>query len=216
MRQGNRVRWVLGGLAMGSAIAAWVACSSDPTPAIEPTPDASTTADTGAQQDTGGPPVDSGTEDAAKDAGRVYDAGPPIVLDGGPEGGVPCVLGGVLEDEPNDDRATANTVDPTRCGVLVAKTSDDAGADGGDAGDAGAGTESDFLTFTLKPTTKSFYIQFAGDISMKVDVEGQPSVIITPTSAPPVAFVQNKPYYIEVRSLNGKPTNWRVTVFQDP
>ncbi len=206
MRDGLRLRLVLG-LAATSAIATWLACSSDPDP-ISDTPDATTGSDSGSNPDSGGGPIDSGGGgDAAQEAGRVYDAGPPIVLDAG-DGGIPCVVGGLLEDEPNDSPDAANPVDPTRCGVVIATASGDAGADGGS-------TESDFLTFTLKPATKNFYIQFAGNVSLKVDVEGQPSVTITPTSAPPVAFVRDKPYLIEVRSLTGNPTNWRVTVFQD-
>jgi len=211
MRDGLRLRLVLG-LAAASAIATWIACSSDPTPAIDAA-DATTGNDSGATPDTGGGPVDSGGGgDASQEAGRVYDAGAPNVLDAGDlyEGGIPCVVGGVLEDEPNDTPDAANPVDPTRCGAVLATASSDAGA-----GDGGGATESDFLTFTLKPATKNFYIQFAGNISLKVDVEGQPSVTITPTSAPPVAFVRDKPYLVEVRSLTGKPTTWRVTVFQD-
>ena len=146
--------------------------------------------------------------DVVKDTGPMYDAGQPNVLDGGDlyEGGIPCVVGGQLEEEPNDDRDAANPVMPTRCGVVLVD------ADGGTSGNPLV-AESDFLTFTLPSTTKSFYIQFAGDVSLKIDVEGNPSVTITPTMSGNVPLVKDKPYFIEVRSLNGKVATWRVTIF---
>ena len=191
----------------GAAFAAWIAaCSgSDQQDVVTPTPDATPEA---ALPDTFAPDVQNDVVlDVVKDTGPIYDAGPANVLEAGPEyeGGIPCVVGGVLEVEPNDTKATANTLAPTVCGALL--VSADAGADGG--------IESDFLTFTLPSTATNFYIQFSGDISMKVDVEGNPSVTITPTMAATIPFVKEKPYYIEVRSLTNKRVNWRVTVFQN-
>jgi hypothetical protein len=146
--------------------------------------------------------------DVVQDTGTIYDAGPANVLEAGDEyeGGVPCVVGGQLEEEPNDDPDAANTLAPTRCGAILLT------ADGGTGSPTIA--ESDFLTFTLPTTTNTFFIQFSGDVSLKVDVEGNPSVTITPTTSAAVPFVKGKPYFIEVRSLNGKKAFWRVTVFQ--
>ncbi len=214
------------GILLASGAATWAACGSDATSGTGP-------ADGGLADggiDTG---IDTGPADTGIDTGpvKVYDAGIPTTFDGG----VPCVVGGLLEEEPNDTPATANKVDPTRCGTISFRGAGDAGPDAGmvdagpdaarDAGDAGdaavvdAGpppvAESDFLTFTLKPATRSFFIQFNGDVTLKVDVEGKPSSTITPTSAPTLPFVKDKPYFIEVRSNSGKEVSWRVTVFQD-
>ncbi|MBX3187753.1 MAG: hypothetical protein KF819_12090 [Labilithrix sp.] len=208
MRKPFRIRLGLG-LAASTAVGAWLAAcgGSDPQDVIEPVdsgPETSTV-------DNFRP--DTGTPDTGKpDTGPVYDAGAPTILDGGDlyEGGIPCVVGGVLEEEPNDDRDAANVVDPTRCGaILMTATSD---GDGG-AGDAAA--EVDFLTFTLKPATTSFFIQFQGDVILKVDVEGKPTTTITKTTSPAVPFVRDKPYFIEIRSETGRRANWRVTVFEN-
>ena len=189
----------------GGLLAAWIAaCGGSDEQDVIATPDAAPEA----APDTSKPDVQTDTSvvDSAKDAGPVYDAGPPTVLEAGPEyeGGVPCVLGGTLEEESNDDKDAANTIDPTRCGAILLT------ADGGtDAGVA----ESDFLTFALKPATKNFYIQFAGDITLTITVDNQ-TVIFTPTSQPPVPFVRDKPYFIQVKSVDGKKQNWRVTIFE--
>jgi hypothetical protein len=208
MRKPLRTRLGLG-LALSAAIGAWLAaCGGSDTQDVIESPDT-------------GPPEtstvdnfrpDTGPPDTGKpDTGPVYDAGPPNVLDGGDlyEGGVPCVVGGLLEEEPNDDRDAANVVDPTRCGAILLTASSD--PDGG-AGDAAA--ELDYLTFTLKPATKSFYIQFQGDVILTVDVEGKPTTTITKTSSPPVPFVRDKPYFIQIKSETGKRANWRVTIFE--
>jgi hypothetical protein len=173
--------------------------------------------------DTG--PKDTGA-DVAKESGPIYDAGPVVTLDGGDlyEGGVPCVLGGELEEEPNDDTANANTLNPnpllpeagkaqsrsTRCGVMFL-----VGADGGDAGnDSGLVPELEYLTFQLQSTTKSFFVQYGGNVVLKVEVEGHPPVTI-PSPDASIPFVKNKPYYIQVKSADGKSQKWRVTLFED-
>lgn len=195
----------------GAAFAAWIAaCSGSDSQDVVTAPDAAPEA---SRPDTSLPDVQNDVIlDVVKDTGPIYDAGPPTVLDGGDlyEGGIPCVLGGLLEEEPNDDKTTANTLMPTRCGAILLT-----GDGGASVTDGGSVAESDFLTFTLPTTTTTFYLQFSGDISLKIDVEGNPSVTITPTMPANVPLVRDKPYYVEVRSLNGKRANWRVTVFQN-
>jgi hypothetical protein len=173
--------------------------------------------------DTG--PKDTGA-DVQKEAGPIYDAGAPIVLDGGDlyEGGIPCVVGGELEEEPNDDVASANPLNAnpplpeagkaqsraTRCGAMFLVD-----ADGGDAGnDSGLVAELEYLTFQLQPTTKSFYVQYGGNVVLKVEVEGHAPVTI-PSADASIPFVKNKPYYVQVKSADGKSQKWRVTLFED-
>ena len=183
-----------------------VACSGSDEQDVISTPDAGTEA---SFVDNYKPPViaDTSVPETTVEAGPIYDAGPPTVIEAGAEygeAGVPCVVGGTLEEEPNDEADAANELMPTRCGAVLLT------ADGGtDAGVA----ESDFLTFTLKATTKSFYIQFSGDINMTITVDGQ-TVNFTPTSQPKVPFVKDKPYTVQVKSADGKKQNWRVTIFE--
>lgn len=212
--------WLGMTLAVSTGVGLLVACSgSDDTP-VTPTADAApeATVDTGVQ-DTSRP--DTGPADAARDTGPQYDAGPPITLDSG----IPCVQGGIEEMEPNDDKNSANAFDNNAdagpsasvCGVVsegaTAVDGGDAGDDGGDAGGV-VGSTSDFLTFQLQATTRSFYLQFSGDITMTVEVEGNAPVVISPTSSPALPFVKDKPYYIEVKSRTGRETNWRVSLFE--
>jgi hypothetical protein len=206
MRKNIRTR-VFVSIIGAAAFAAWAAaCGGSDSQDVVSAPDAAPEVGF----DTSKPDVqvaDTST-DVVKDTGPIYDAGPANTLEAGPEygeAGIPCVAGGKLEEEPNNDKDAANTVDPTRCGAILLT------ADGG-LGSPGT-AESDFLTFELKSTTKTFFIQFSGDISMKIDVDGQ-SVTVSPTMSPPIPFVKDKPYYIEIRSLNGKRANWRVTIFE--
>jgi hypothetical protein len=126
-----------------------------------------------------------------------YDAGAPIVLEAGPEygGGVPCVQGGVLEVEPNDDASTANELAPTVCGAVL------------------PGTEVDVLKFRLQSRSKSMFIGFDGNVSLTVTVDGQ-TVVVTPQSNPAIPFVKNKDYTVEVRSMDQARQNYRVTIFE--
>ena len=202
MRKLRRARFGFAVL-FSTALGAWVAaCSGSDSQDVVAAPD---TGPEASLPETSTPDVVNDVVlDVVKDTGPVYDAGPANVLEAGAEyeGGIPCVVGGVLEEEPNDDKASANTLMPTRCGAVLLT------ADGGTA-------ESDFLTFQLKATTTNFFIQFSGDISMKIEVEGHPAVTITPTMSAPVPLVKDKPYFIEVRSLSPtKRANWRVTVFE--
>ncbi len=140
------------------------------------------------------------------DAGPQFDAGPTVLLDGGDmyEGGVPCVMGGELEEEPNDDPSTANplrqpTDHPTRCGAIL--PTDDGGL-----------AESDFLTFSLDGGTKLFALQWAGNVTLKVEVDGS-APVFSPFDGG-IPYNNKDPYYVEVKSANGTQTFWRVTLFQ--
>jgi hypothetical protein len=204
MRTSLRQRIVFVGVGM-IGLAAWVACSGSssqdviqedagPPPAPPPPPQPPPPPP---------PPVDSGPVDS----GPVYDAGPKNVLDGGDiyEGGVPCVVGGELEIEPNDEAGTANVLvnppeHPTRCGAVLLT---------GDGGTA----ESDFLTFTLPTGTASFFLQWDGNISLKVDVDG--SAPVTSPFEGGIPFHANTPYFVEVKSADGKKQFWRVSVFKN-
>lgn len=190
-------------------VAAWIAaCSGSDEQEVITAPDSGQEA---GFVDTNRPDVQTDTsrpDTGPPDTGPIYDAGPPTVLDGGAlyEGGVPCVVGGALEEEPNDDKDAANTMAPTRCGVVLLT------ADGGALSDGGV-AESDFLTFQLKPATTSFYIQFTGNVMLKITVGAQ-TATFTPAMQEPVPFDKTKPYYIEVKSFDTKRANWRVTVFE--
>jgi hypothetical protein len=129
------------------------------------------------------------------------------MLDGGDlyEGGVPCVEGGELEDEPDDDPTTASplrlpTSHPTRCGAVLLN---------GDGGTA----DPDWVTFTLDSGTTTFDLQWAGNVTLTVQVDGS-----APVSSPfdaGIPFNRKDPYYVEIRSPDGKKQFWRVTLFQN-
>ncbi|MDB4933368.1 MAG: hypothetical protein JWP87_340 [Labilithrix sp.] len=199
---GARVAFFMASVA---ALGVWVACGgSDDQEVLD--------SDAGAETSTvdRAPPVDAAPPDANKDTGvqetgPIYDAGVPNLIDGGNEfeGGIPCVVGGDPELEPNDDRLLANELKPTRCGAVLVS---DGGLDGG---------ESDFLTFTLADASTNFFIQYAGDVRVKVETDGQAPVDITEPDASLVTK-KNQPYFVEVRSKTGKSQVWRVTLFQSP
>ncbi len=203
--------------ATASMTAVFIACSgSDDQDVIsqdagqDTSPPDTSVPDTAAA-DTG--PKDSGV----KDTGPQYDAGPPTVLDGGDlyEGGIPCVLGGVAEEELNDEPDAANPIDPddagctapgcSRCGIIF-QNDPDAAAD--------AGTELEYVSFSLHSWAKSFYLQYAGDITMTVNVDTQGPFVINASSSPVLPFVRDKTYYVQVKSNTGKRTPWRVTLFE--
>lgn len=187
-----------------AAVGVWAACGgSDSQPALDTDagnfdaarPDTSVAVDSA--------PPDTGI--TTQEAGPAYDAGAPNLIDGGAEfeGGIPCVVGGDPEVEPNDDRSTANDLHPTRCGAVLVT---DGGLDGG---------ESDFLSFTLGDASTNFFLQYAGQVKVKVETDGQAPVDIT---APDASLILKKgqPYFVEVRSATGKSQVWRVTLFQTP
>lgn len=190
-----------------AAVAVWSACGGSDDPEV-PDSDAGTGGDTGRADTSSNVDADgkrdTGT-DAAQEAGTIYDAGVPNLIDGGDEfeGGIPCVVGGDPEVEPNDDVLTANELAPTRCGAVLVT---DGGLDGG---------ESDFLTFTLADASTSFFLQYAGQVKVKVETDGQAPVDISAPDAS-LALRKGQPYFVEVRSATGKNQVWRVTLFQTP
>jgi hypothetical protein len=195
-----------------SAAGVWIACGGSDSQDVTTTPDAGKDTgapdkDTGPVDDDSGGPEDSGPKDTGADV-KVYDAGPPIYLDGGDiDGGVLCVVGGELEQEDNNTAATANPINygavpgkASRCGVIKI-----------DAQDAG---ESDFLKFELADAATKFYLQYAGDVHVIVETDGSAPVDITQDSSE-LAFRKGQPYLVEVKSKDGKQQVWRVTLFQE-
>jgi hypothetical protein len=185
-----------------TAAGVWAACGGSDSQDVVSTDAGS---DTGGEVDSGGSSDSGGQRDTGPaDTGagaKIYDAGPPNVLDSGDvEGGIPCVVGGELEEEPNDDRDTANEMKPTRCGVIKIN-----------AQDAG---ESDFLTFALGDASTSFFVQYAGNVSVLVETDGSAPVDITQGS-PTLPFRKGQPYVVEVKSKDGKQQVWRVTLFEE-
>lgn len=99
------------------------------------------------------------------------------------------------EREPNDLPKQANELTTSSCGVLS------------------NGSDKEYLTFELPQGTKTMSLTFEGDIVMRVFVEGQDVVTISPKSNPPIPFVIGKPYYIEVTAFSGgKQPTWRVNL----
>ncbi|MBX3263912.1 MAG: hypothetical protein KF782_29835 [Labilithrix sp.] len=187
-----------------AAVGVWAACGgSDTQDVVDNDAGADTGADdrdSGGGEDSGGQ-RDTGPADTGADV-KVYDAGQPNFLDAGEEfeGGIPCVVGGELEEEPNDDRESADELKPTRCGVIKI-----------DELDAG---ESDFLTFTLADASTNFFLQYAGNVRVLVETDGAAPVDITQGS-PTLVFRKGQPYYVEVKSKDNKQQFWRVTLFQE-
>lgn len=212
----TKIRIVVGLGLIASLTGAFLACGgSDDKDVTVPPEDAGTDS---SLPDTG-PPVDSSPPDTGKpDTGPQYDAGPTVVIDGGDlyEGGIPCVAGGLAEEEINDEPDAANPLDPadaacpapgcSRCGIIF--TSDpDAGGDGG--------AELEYVSFDVHPTAKSFFLQYGGDVTLTVRVGAQGPYIINKSSTPTLPFVRNQTYYVEVKSNTGKATPWRVTLFEN-
>jgi hypothetical protein len=186
----------------GVVITAAACSSSSDTNLDDPAPEASSEQSARPSSASDAALVDAAADTRSTQDARAPDTGIPNVLDGGDlyEGGVPCVVGGVLEEESNDTPDTANTMAPTVCGATL------------------PGTESDFVTFQLKPTTTSFLLYFDGNVSLTVSVEGGDggvqTVTVTPTSFPPLPLLIGKKYSIEIRSLDKQRQNWRVSLFE--
>ena len=102
------------------------------------------------------------------------------------------------EEEPNDGRDDANVLSPARCGTV------------------GPRDRRDFLTFQLKPTTKTLALNFSGRVRLKVDIDGQRSVELTPDDARTVPFAMGKQYFIEVGPLTDTTSEipWQVSVIE--
>ena len=79
---------------------------------------------------------------------------------------------------------------------------------------AAPGTESDFLTFTLKPATTKLEIQYSGNITIKFTVEGKPSVTWDAPNFPDFGFVQGKPYSLEIKAKTAAKADWTVTLIE--
>jgi hypothetical protein len=100
------------------------------------------------------------------------------------------------EVEPNDDRDTANTLAPSRCGAIQPNS------------------ESDFLTFQLGEKSSSMQIKFDGKVLLKVDIDGQ-TIVLGTGNAPKVPFVKGKRYSIEVKAIDrGNNVPWRVDLIE--
>jgi len=101
------------------------------------------------------------------------------------------------EEEKNDGREAANTIDSSRCGELTERD------------------QIDFLTFKLKPATKEMTLNFKGSVKLKIEIEGKETIELTPTSNVSVPFVMGKSYFVEIRALERQAsTPWRVDVVQ--
>jgi hypothetical protein len=228
MRNSTRLRFFLAAASLTTLAALFVACGDDDSNSdITGPPDAS--ADTNRPDTNTGPPdtglPDTGPKDAGPD-GPVYNAGDAALLDGGPdyEGGVACVVGGKVEEEINDEPDAANELRTspeagcvgTGCSVCGVIFDNDLDA-GKDAGDGGlGGTELEYVSFVLHPATTSFYIQYAGDVTLVVTVEGSATeYVISSTSSPTLPYTAGKRYFVAVKSNSGALTPWRVTLFEN-
>lgn len=193
------------GVSAMTAIGVWVACGGSETQDVVAT-------DAGAdreERDTAPPPPpppppqDSGTK---VDSGPVRDAGKEVILypDGGPEAGIPCFEGGELEEEPNDLPVLANQLRPTRCGIVEVP----------DAGLLADGGESDWLTFQLSDASTGFFVYYEGNVRVFVETDGQAPVDISEKDAS-LSFHRGQPYYVQVKSKNGRTQAWKVRLFED-
>ena len=102
------------------------------------------------------------------------------------------------EAEPNDNKGQANSLNPSRCGTLNQRD------------------QKDFLSFQLKPQTKTMQINFSGRVRLRVEVPGRETTELTPDNAGVVPFVMGVQYTIEVTALSASTsdTQWRVTVVE--
>ena len=100
------------------------------------------------------------------------------------------------EAEPNDARDEANTLAPSRCGVIQPNS------------------ESDFLTFQLAPKSTSMQIKFDGQVTLKVEVDGD-AVTLGGGKFPSVPFVRGKRYFIEIKATDrATSVPWRVDLIE--
>jgi hypothetical protein len=151
--------------------------------------DSTADTDSGGGTDSGSA-QDTSTQDVIKTEASTRDTGVPNVVDGGDAGPVPCIVGGTLETEPNDDKGSANTLAGTVCGTITPLALD----------------VSDFYKFTLQPATTTMTLFFSGNIKITVKVNGQ-TVVLTPQSSPAVPFEQGKEYSVQVESNQAPATN---------
>lgn len=218
----------------------WAACGDDDDGASTGSADAGHDATVDAVVEDRTPTQVIADDSGPDDAGKVvlvqgpHDAGPEsiILVSSDVDGGIPCTADGILEHEPNDTMDTANVMPAlsqghpsTICGFLRALAGGDAGADAGDdagdAGDAGddAGDpiENDWLTFNITPGAFDYFVQYQGDgiqIFVQAGLDGGAQDITT-NPPPTLPFHPSLPYFVRVRSKDGLPHVWRVTLFED-
>lgn len=219
------------GLAGAGALAA-AACSSSSSEEI-------LAADAGSDAgvpDVGSPDTSTSTvldasgaaETSTSDAAPVFDAGPPTEIDGGPGygGSVPCFNGGILEVEPNDTPAEATPFSGIICGAVLplgdggsdAGVVDagvaDAGLDGGDAGPIVVvpGFEQDFVKFTLKATTQTYYVNFSGDVTLTLTAAGTTATITPAGQVGQLPFTKDEPIVVQISPNQPQKTFWSVIV----
>jgi len=130
----------------------------------------------------------------------MLSGGPQGITNGSPPGVDFSNLGPCdSEREPNDDRRDANQLAPARCGALSASDT------------------IDYLTFSIKSTSSSLALKFAGDIRLRVEVRGASAIVINDdnddTTLP---FIKDEDYIVGVTAK--KPmtslTGWRVEVIE--
>lgn len=197
------------GVLVGAVVAA--ACSDSDDPAAVPAGDAgsdATTADVTTGTDSGGG-TDTGTfqETSVTDTtpSYLFDAGQPSTLfvDGGPEGGIPCVVGGVAEVEPNNTAGTANTLPNVAIGTSASICGFLTPSDGGQ--------EVEYVAFKLQSGTSKFDVQWAGSIAQPtVTVDGGVISIGGPGS-----FQKDQPYIFKIEPSGGSGAiPWRLSILE--
>jgi len=77
--------------------------------------------------------------------------------------------------------------------------------------------DKDYLTFRLRPETRSMAINFTGRVRLRVDVAGHDSTELTPDDAGKVPFVSGGEYFIEVSPLTESNAElaWRVQLVEN-
>lgn len=121
----------------------------------------------------------------------------PDTTSGGPSGsGDSGACAG--ESEPNDSPGTANTLAPKLCGNV---SKDD---------------PKDFVTFSLKPTTKHMSIHFGGSVRLRVAINGDYVATITLQNADPVNVVPNAVYTIEIEAVgpSNRSVDWTLELVE--
>jgi hypothetical protein len=157
---------------------------AEPQDVLDPSPSSATASASGGTSGSSGLPSNNGSSGNTTTSGGATDAS--VDASG------PCPD----EDEPNDDRETANVLAPVRCGVLQPNS------------------DSDFLTFVLQPTSTSLQFKFSGQVTLKIEVDGS-SVTLGGGDKPKVPFVKGSRYTVEIKATacdNKVP--WRVELIE--
>lgn len=190
-----------------------VACGDDDDPAAVPaatdagadaTTDVTTTPDTGGGTDTG-----SFQETSLQDTtpSYLFDAGAPATLfiDGGPEGGIPCVVNGVAEIEPNDTPGTATLLPSATLGTPASICGILSGSDGG--------AEVDYVQFKLQSGTQKFDLQWGGSITTPPEITVDGGAV---TIGAPGSFQKDMPYVVKITPGSGASgaVPWRFSILE--